>query len=211
MFTNSLCLWNRHGEEPFGNCYDFFWFLQDPELFDGSVSVRNFAAPSTLWTSNLLFWYGLSQEYFCWGLQGVGELLVPLKNRFTALLSEHDPTLLFQRKVRGSVWLLEWVSGRRTGVLEPPKPPGVAPPDSNRILPVVDEFPPDSNRILHRLTLPVTTGDGDLLRMDKGVTRVEGGFEGVPLRGLKWLNFLNDVVECSVPNIISPSNLYSCL
>ena len=70
-------------------------------------------------------------------------------------------------------------------MLAPPRPPGVAPPDSNRILPVVDEFPPDSNRILHRLTLPVTTGDGDLLRMDNGVTRVEGGFDGVPVRGLK--------------------------
>ena len=83
---------------------------------------------------------------------------------------------------------MEWVSGLRTGVLAPPKPPGVAPPDSNRILPVVDEFPPDSNLILHRLTLPVTTGDGDLLRMDKGVTRVEGGFEGVPVSGLKSSN-----------------------
>ena len=61
------------------------------------------------------------------------------------------------------------------------------PPDSNLVLPVVDEFPPDSNLIRARVTFPVTTGDGERLLIDKGVTRVEGGLDGVPVRGLKGL------------------------
>ena len=61
------------------------------------------------------------------------------------------------------------------------------PPDSNLVLPVVDEFPPDSNLIRARVTFPVTTGDGERLLIDNGVTLVEGGLDGVPVRGLKGL------------------------
>ena len=51
-------------------------------------------------------------------------------------------------------------------------------------------LPPDSKRIRARLTFPVTTGDGERLLIDRGVTWVEGGFKGVPVgywRGLKGL------------------------
>lgn len=40
-------------------------------------------------------------------------------------------------------------------------------------------LPPDSNLILALETLPVTTGDGDLRLMERGVTLVEFGFDGV--------------------------------
>ena len=47
-------------------------------------------------------------------------------------------------------------------------------------------LPPDSKRIRARETLPVTTGDGDRLRMDWGVALVELPLVGV-YNGLKGL------------------------
>ena len=193
--------------------------MQDPVLFvQGNASVRNFAALSTL-LSNLLRWYGLSQKFIADDFQGIGELLIsrlrdiiddigvfvplPFKNRLIVLFSvgncDWDPAaaisvgvgvawLLFHRNVLGNVWLL--VSRLRDiGVFVPPPQ---WPPDSNLLLWLV-VLPPDSKRMRARLTFPVTTGDGDRRLIDRGVTRVEGGFEGVVpagywrgLKGLAW-------------------------
>ena len=51
-------------------------------------------------------------------------------------------------------------------------------------------LPPDSNLILARDTFPVTTGDGERFRSERGVARVEFVFVGVAVVALKiWLSY----------------------
>ena len=69
-------------------------------------------------------------------------------------------------------------------------------------------LPPDSKRIRARETLPVTTGEGDLRRMERGVARVElppfvGVYNG--LKGLLKLLFVEILVRFST----SSSSLFS--
>ena len=68
-------------------------------------------------------------------------------------------------------------------------------------------LPPDSNLILARETLPVTTGEGERLLIERGVTRVEFEFVGVAVVALK-LGFIfiifTDSKKYSTSYYISP-------
>ena len=77
-----------------------------------------------------------------------------------------------KRKVLGRVWCWQAIGSNPDGTGE------------GEVL-LFLTLPPDSNLILARETLPVTTGEGERLLIERGVTRVEFEFVGVAVVALK--------------------------